>query len=235
MNFCRTILAANARTVKHLLSVSALWAVLLLFGSALLSQAAIIQFTGGSTPNIIDILAGGASSTSDGVSLFQGTLYSTLTVSGASSGNGTYNALSLALFYTPDSLTVTGSIPLLNSNLAASSTLLTINFSAAGLTADTTSGNFVLNFPTDVTSIVVSPTLLSDLSLSAAALSLTALTENGVNSSFTFQGQSSFFQSNSSLSLAASTAAPEPSFRLIMIIGLGLMVFVARKGFSRAR
>jgi hypothetical protein len=234
MNLSRTTLARNGRTANHLLSVSALWAVLLLFGSASLSQAAIIQFTGGSAPNNLGVTAGSVLSTSASVGTISGPI-STLNVSGAPSGNGAYNGLSLALAYNPDSLTVTGSIPVLNGNLAASSTLLTINFSAAGLTADTTSGNFVLNFPTNVTSIVVSPTLLADLGLSAAA-SLTALTDTATSSGFTFQGQPLYFQSSSSLSLTTTpaAAAPEPSFRLMTTFGLVFMVFATRRKFLRA-
>jgi hypothetical protein len=204
---------------KHLLPLCSFF---LLAGSAVQSQAAIIQFTSNLTEG--DVTTTTPSGANDLVTLLDGD-FSGLTISGAPSGNGSYGTLFLPIVYTPTTLTVTGSIPGL-AGLAGSSTLLTINFSAAGISANATGTTFSLNFPTNVTSIVVSPTLLTDLGLSGSIVGLTAFTDTGAVQG---TGLNSYTSSNPSLTL--TTGVPEPSSQMLITLGsafLGLG-FVARK------
>ena len=218
------------------LSVSQLCLVLLLLGSAVTSQAAsMISFTSNLTEG--DITTTGLGSTAAPVTVLDGD-FAFLTISGALTDNGTYGTVAIPLFlplaYTPDTLTITGAVPGL-SGLAASTTLLTINFSAAGLTGNTTgtgANAFVLNSGEAISSIVVFPTLLADLGLTGTSFSLTSFTDTGAAQG---TGLNSFTSSDPSLTLtSAPTAAPEPGSLLTMLFGLTSLAIgcVVRKKLS---
>ena len=206
--------------MKHLHSATILCLALFFFSPAIPCNASIIEFTS-------TLTEGDVSTTGPGSAVAVTEMlgdFNTLTISGAPSGNGVYSGLFLAEAYSPDVLTITGSLPSLNSNLAANTTLLTITFSSSGLTANATTSAFSLNFPTDVVLITPSATLLSDLSLTGVTLSLTGLTDSGKSQS---GAGNSFTSSDPSPTL--SSPVPEPGPRTMLLFGLAATVFAARR------
>jgi hypothetical protein len=237
--------------MKRFLSASTFCVALLFFASALPSHASIIiTFSDTNLGNIGDVSTTGGVGSADPVVGLQAN-FDTVTISGAPSANGTYgpggNAIpatfltedycttggfpTCATGETPGIIYVFGPIAALNPNLNFSTSvanpLVTITLSA-GLTANVT-GNPTgssINFPTDVSSIFVNSTFLSDLGLSATNFNLTGLVNALV------QTAPNSFISTESLTLS-SAVAPEPGSWLMMTLGLASMVFAARKKFSR--
>jgi hypothetical protein len=207
--------------MKRLLSATTFCSALLLLSAAIPSRASTITFmsTLGAQGEIHTASLG-----PDATVLQLQAFFNSMAVAGAPSGNGTYSGLYLTETYTPDVLTVSGAVPSLNSNLSASTTLLTITFTSAGLNADT--NTLDLNSPVDVSSITVSPTLLSDLGLSGAS-ALTSLTDTGRGNIV----NDTFKSYNPGLNLTMEVAEPRSLF--MMALGLGLTVFGARGKYSR--
>jgi hypothetical protein len=216
--------------MKHLLPISALGLGFLFVGSAIPAHATLV-FTSS--------LAGGDVTTfaspegpNDPILAYSG-FFDTLTVTGEPANNGTYTPLYLNELYDPTHfiLTVSGSIAGTNAALSAVTTLVTIDF-ASGLTANTSGGGFALNFPTNVLSITVSPTLLAYLGASGENYSLTALTDGayigGNPGSFTSVGPTM------TLSNVASPT-PEPTSWILTACGLLAVAFASRQKFAREK
>jgi hypothetical protein len=212
--------------MKRISSIS-IFALLIALGSGVSAKAApLLSFTSSLTSNNI---TGFSPNPVSGFSA----AFDTFAVSGAPLDNGSYSALNLSDVYSPDVLTVSGSIAGL-SGLSSSSTLLTITFSSAGLTSSANGANFDLNFPSNVTAIAVSSVLLADLGLTGSGFSLTALTEHEVNSGFTFEDLPTYFASDPTLTLTATPASlpgatPEPASSVLTMTGLAYIAFMVRK------
>lgn len=110
--------------------------------------------------------------------------------------------------------------------------LVTIQFST-GLTANTTGGATIsLNEPAaaSITSISVAPALLADLGLSSSTpFTLTALTTTGQPVGTT---GNNYVENTASLILASPV--PEPGSWMLMISGLALTIYGARKGLLQS-
>ncbi len=243
--------------MKHLFSVpkvsSAILSVsataLFLVGSVIPAHAAVIIEFEDSGLFGNSILTGGDITTditkigaTDPVTGFVNVPFNTLIVSGAPSNNGTYIPIFEQENFnaTTNVLTLSGTIngcstPSNCANLPGlltSSNLVTIQFST-GLTANTTGGTTIsLNepAPASITSITVAPALLADLGISSStAFTLTALTTTGQPVGTT---GNNYVENTASLVLGA--AVPEPGSWMLMISGLGLTIYGARKRFLRA-
>jgi hypothetical protein len=235
--------------MKRLLFASTFCTVLLLFGLATPSHASvIIGFSDASLGPVGDVSTSG---TVPGIDTVIGLLadFDTLSISGAPTGNGTYGSLFLVEQYcttavgalptcgtgeTPNVIYVYGNIAPLNSNLNFgglnfADPLLTVTLSASpGLTANVTgtmNGSAII-FPTDVTSVAFNSVFLSDLGLSGLTPTLTGMTGAMVQTA-----PNSFISTES---LTFQTATPEPGSWLLMGVGSALVLFAARKRFSKA-
>jgi len=168
-------------------------------------------------------------------------VFTTLTVTGGPA-NGSYSSIFLNEIYssttdnnaTADTLTVSGTITTypVFSNLTTASTLLTIVFTSAGLTANATAGptgTVSLNSPpTDVVSITLSSAFAADLGLptTLSASDLSALTLLGGSNG----APGNYSSTSGSLIL---NAVPEPGSWFMATLGLALLVFASQRKFSR--
>lgn len=243
--------------MKHLFSVpkvsSAILSVsataLFLVGSVIPAHAAVIIEFEDSGLFGNSILTGGDITTNSGligpndpITGFVNVPFNTLIVSGAPANNGTYIPIFEQENFnaTTNVLTLSGTIngcstPSNCANLPGlltSSNLVTIQFST-DLTANTTGGaSESLNEPAPltITSIIVSPTLLADLGLSSSTpFTLTALTAVGQS-----VGSTNNFVENGATLLLTSGAVPEPNTWMLIISGLALMIYGARKKSPQA-
>lgn len=220
--------------MKNLFSASVLCAALLLLVSAVPSRAADILFT--STTGGGDITTGVLGAAAPLVPSFPpnpiglSETFDKLVVTGAPSNNGTYSPLFLTETFntTTDVLTLSGAILGLS---IPTQTLVTITLNT-DLTANATTSGVSLNMPSaaSIVSVSVSSTLLADLGLSGAGVSLNGLTD--LSGSCCVGGLN--YQSQTSASLDLVTGVPEPTSWLLTASGLALLAFVSRKKFSRA-
>jgi hypothetical protein len=230
-----------------ILSASA--AALFLLGSAIPVHASIIVEFEDSSLFGNSILTGGDITTditkigaTDPITGFVNVPFNTLIVSGAPANNGTYIPIFEQENFntTTDVLTLSGTIngcstPSNCANLPGLLTLtnlVTIQFST-GLTANTTGGTTIsLNepAPASITSITLAPALLADLGLtSSTPFTLTALTTTGQP-----VGNSGDNYVENTASLILSAPVPEPGSWMMMISGLALTVYGARKTFLQS-
>ena len=220
--------------MKRLISASTLCATLLFFGSAIPSRAADILFsstTGGGDLNTASLGPAAPLVPSFPPSpLGLSETFDKLVVTGAPLNNGTYSPLFLTETFdtTTDVLLVTGAIPGLG---ILSQTLLTIQLNT-DLTANATTTSVSLNKPSalSITSITLSATLLADLGLSGAPLSLNGLAD--LSAACCVNGSN--YQNQTGALLDLVTAVPEPTSWLLAAIGFASLVFVSLKKFSRA-
>lgn len=245
--------------MKCLLSVSALSATLLLFGSAMPGLAANVLFEDLDTSGG-DITANAPFSTSDplfGSTAILNDPFDTLVVSGAPMDNGTYGfgGMGGLLFLeenfdaNTDVLTLSGAISALS---ILQETLVTIQF-GGDLTANTTLGNppdsnASLNSPPPptVTSVVLASDLAADLGITGSQLFLNQLTALGANQGDIENyvviapcGDPSAANPCATIGLTTTDSAPEPATGLFAMLGLALIVFLARRavplGYAASR
>jgi len=215
-------------------SASIFSSILLFLGAAVPGQATI-AFTSSLTGG--DVTTAASPLGPNDPILAYTAYFDTMVVSGAPSNNGTYTPLYLNELYDPSTytLTVTGSVTM-NGNplpgLAGVTTLVTITF-ASDLTANTSGGGFSMNFPTDVTSITFSSTLLADLGLSGSGWTLAGLSDGadigGDPGSFTSVAPTLFLTQGGS----DGGATPEPGSWVMTTLGLASIAYFSRKRQSK--
>jgi len=220
--------------MKHILSASTLCAAILFLGSAIQSHAATIEFLSSSPGGDLTTAGVGSAATVLGIgspSPDAPEIFDTLMIFNDGSVNGNYTPIYLKEIYnsTTDTLTVSGTLNPYFANLSTTTNLVTIVFSSAGLTANATSSNVALNFPTDVVSITLGTTFASDLGLptSLSPVDLLGLTDVGQSN-----GDTGNYDITSA-SLVLDSNAPEPGSWLLMTLGSALIVLAARRRSSR--
>jgi hypothetical protein len=232
--------------LKKFFAVSTFCSALLFFGFAVPSNAEVVldfSNTNGSGSSDISTTPGtdGANTV---VSL--SIIFNSLAVSGAPSDDGTTSVF-LNEYYCTDtttcnSLGVSGILPNIiyvvgtalgvTGDITGPNTPPLVEIALSGALTGTVAASptFSLTFPTDVSTVTVSPGLLSALGDSGAVPSLTGMTNVETGGG----GGSYSVTSQATLDLGSpAPPAPEPSTWLMMTLGMFLIVFVARKKSSR--